>query len=47
MNQFMKKAIEEAEKGIAIRDGGPFGAVIVKDNKLMKKYYGKSTDTKK
>jgi len=35
MNKFMKKAIEEAEKGIAVRDGGPFGAVIVKDNKII------------
>ena len=35
MNQFMKKAIEEAKKGIAIRDGGPFGAVIVKNNKII------------
>ena len=35
MNQIMNKAIEEAKKGIAIRDGGPFGAVIVKDNKII------------
>lgn len=35
MNKFMEKAIEEAEKGIAVRDGGPFGAVIVKDNKII------------
>lgn len=35
MNKFMKKAIEEAEKGIAVRDGGPFGAVIVKDNQII------------
>lgn len=31
MNPYMKKAIEEAEKGIHAGDGGPFGAVIVKN----------------
>ena len=35
MNKFMEKAIEEAEKGIVARDGGPFGAVIVKDKKII------------
>lgn len=35
MNKFMKKAIEEAEKGITVRDGGPFGAVIVRDDKII------------
>ena len=37
MNKFMKMAINEAEKGINANDGGPFGAVIVKDNKVIAK----------
>lgn len=31
----MKAAIEEAQIGINHGDGGPFGAVIVKDNKII------------
>ena len=31
MNQFMKLAIEEARRGFNRDDGGPFGAVILKD----------------
>ena len=31
MNQFMKKAIEEARKGFNRNHGGPFGAIIVRD----------------
>ena len=37
MNKFMKMAIEEARKGISAGHGGPFGAVIVKDNKVISK----------
>ncbi|SFV66287.1 tRNA-specific adenosine-34 deaminase [hydrothermal vent metagenome] len=33
----MRLAIKEAEKGIAQNEGGPFGAVIVKDNKVIAK----------
>lgn len=33
----MKEAIKEAKKGISKGDGGPFGAVIVKDNKIIAK----------
>ena len=33
--EFMKLAIEEAKKGMAKGDGGPFGAVIVKDGKVI------------
>jgi guanine deaminase len=36
-NKFMQLAIKEAEKGIAEGHGGPFGAVIVKDNKVISK----------
>ena len=37
MNKFMKLAIEEARKGIANNHGGPFGAVVVKDGKVIAK----------
>jgi len=37
----MKEAVEEAKKGIQARDGGPFGAVIVKDNKIIAKGHNK------
>ena len=32
MNEFMKKAIENADNGITNNEGGPFGAVIVSKN---------------
>jgi len=35
MNSFMALAFSEAEKGMALGDGGPFGAVIIKDNKVI------------
>jgi len=35
MNQFMKLAIEEARRGFNRDDGGPFGAVIVKDGEII------------
>ena len=37
MNRFMKSAINEARKGIHSGHGGPFGAVIVKDGKIIAK----------
>lgn len=37
MNEFMKLAIEEAEKGINNGEGGPFGCVIVKDGRVVGK----------
>ena len=37
MNPFMKLAIEEAKQGIQNQHGGPFGAVIVKDGKVVGK----------
>lgn len=33
----MQLAIEEAKKGIQKKEGGPFGAVIVKDGKVISK----------
>jgi guanine deaminase len=32
---FMQAAIDEAEKNLQTNDGGPFGAVIVKDGKII------------
>ena len=37
MNKYMRMAIKEAEKGIFSGHGGPFGAVIVKDGKVVGK----------
>lgn len=37
MNIFMRQAIEEAREGIINGHGGPFGAVIVKDNEVIAK----------
>ena len=41
MNKFMKIAIQEARKGILNGDGGPFGAVVVKDGKVVGKGHNK------
>lgn len=35
MHEFMLKAVAEAEKNIISKDGGPFGAVIVKDGAIV------------
>ncbi len=36
MNKYMKKAKENADKGIANKEGGPFGAVVVnKEGKII------------
>ena len=37
MDQYMKIALDEAYEGIENGDGGPFGAVIVKDGKVIGK----------
>lgn len=37
MNKYMKLAIKEAKKGMLSNDGGPFGAVIVKDGEVISK----------
>uniref|UniRef100_A0AC35UCH3 CMP/dCMP-type deaminase domain-containing protein n=1 Tax=Rhabditophanes sp. KR3021 TaxID=114890 RepID=A0AC35UCH3_9BILA len=34
-NDFMKIAVEEAKKGMCCGDGGPFGAVVVRDGKIV------------
>ena len=33
--RFMEIAVKEAREGIANRDGGPFGAVVVKDGEVI------------
>ncbi|MEA3497091.1 MAG: nucleoside deaminase [Bacteroidota bacterium] len=35
MNEFMSVAINEAQNGMYKNEGGPFGAVIVKDGKII------------
>lgn len=35
MNKFMKLAIDEAISGMTLNDGGPFGAVIVKNGEII------------
>ena len=42
---FMKKAIEAAEKGMNANAGGPFGCVIVKDDKIIAAGFNKVTST--
>ncbi|MEN8906367.1 MAG: nucleoside deaminase [Clostridiales bacterium] len=37
MNSFMDIAINEAKSGVNLKHGGPFGAVIVFDNKIIAK----------
>lgn len=41
MNKFMKLAIKEAREGILNGDGGPFGAIIVKEGKIIGKGHNK------
>ncbi len=36
-NKFMNQAVKEALNGIRKNEGGPFGAVIVKDDKVITK----------
>ncbi|WP_456480271.1 nucleoside deaminase [Nautilia sp.] len=35
MFEFMKEAIKEAQKGVRSGDGGPFGAVVVKNGEIV------------
>jgi tRNA(Arg) A34 adenosine deaminase TadA len=42
-NYFMSKAIELAKKGVDSNAGGPFGAVVVKDGKIIAEGYNKVT----
>jgi len=40
---FMRKAIKLARKGMNKNAGGPFGAIVVKDGKIISKGYNKVT----
>jgi guanine deaminase len=42
---FLKEAIEEARKGMKAGKGGPFGAVIVKDGKIIARGCNQVTST--
>lgn len=46
MDKFMKAAIKEERKGVLKGDGGPFGAVIVKDNKIIARGHNMVLKTK-
>jgi len=35
INEYMRTAIAEAEAGITAGHGGPFGAVVVRDGKIV------------
>jgi guanine deaminase len=41
MNRWMKIAYDEAVSGMLANEGGPFGAVIVKDGKVIAKAHNK------
>lgn len=38
---YLEEAIKEAKKGLENQDGGPFGAIIVKDNKIIGRGHNK------
>ena len=44
-NYFMQRAIDLAEKGMDSNSGGPFGAIVVKDDKIIAEGYNKVTST--
>lgn len=43
--KFLKAAIKLAEKGVASGKGGPFGAVIVKDGKIVARGFNQVTSS--
>ena len=45
MNKFMRIAVQEAWQGLKIKDGGPFGAVIVRKGKIIAKGHNKVIKT--
>jgi len=45
MNEFMKIAIEEALDGMKCNDGGPFGAVIVRNGEIISSAHNEVVNT--
>ena len=45
MNKFMKIAIEEALAGMENNDGGPFGAVIVRNGEIISRAHNQVIKT--
>ena len=45
MNKFMKIAVDEAKKGVTNGDGGPFGALVVKNGKIIAKAHNSVVKT--
>ncbi len=43
--KFMQRAIDLAKEGMSINAGGPFGAVVVKDGKIVGEGYNRVTST--
>ncbi len=43
--QFLKMAVEEAGKGMRAREGGPFGAVIVRDGRILSRGHNRVLST--
>ncbi len=43
--EFMQEAIRLSEQGMMNNDGGPFGCVVVKDNKIIGRGWNKVTGT--
>lgn len=43
--EFMQRAIYIAQKGIDANDGGPFGAVVVKDGEIISEGWNQVTST--
>ncbi len=46
MNKWMKIAYDEASNGMLADDGGPFGAVIVKNDKIIAQTHNKVVSSK-
>ena len=42
---FLKKAIELAKKGMNSNSGGPFGAIVVRDNEIIGQGFNRVTST--
>ena len=47
MNEYMKIAKELSEDNLKTKSGGPFGAVIVKDNKIVGRGFNMVLKSKK